>query len=145
MISVEYPTYSFQTKNEKELTYIFDPFRKKWVVLTPEEWVRQNFLQYLHQSLQYPAALIAVERGLQLGELKKRFDILIFDKQQQPFIIVECKASHVQLSPATIQQALNYNITIPVPFIVITNGIQTFAFQKINNEIQPLLSIPMFE
>lgn len=123
---------------------IFDPFRKKWIVLTPEEWVRQNFLQYLHQSLNYPKSLIAVEKGLILGELNKRFDVLVYNKNQTPHILVECKASNIQLTPATIQQVLNYNISIPVEIVVITNGLQTFVFKKSGSALVSLDKIPAF-
>ena len=144
MISIDYPSYSFDTKVQNGTQHIFDPFRKKWVVLTPEEWVRQNFLQYLHQGLKYPKSLIAVEKGLQLGELKKRFDILVYNKEQKPIILVECKSSNIKLTVDTIQQALNYNITIPVEFIVITNGLETHFFQKKNNNLFATTHLPLF-
>jgi hypothetical protein len=144
MISIDYPSYSFRSRSAEGLNYIFDPFRKRWVLLTPEEWVRQNFLQYIHQTLLYPKSLIAVEKGLQLGELKKRFDILLYNNAQKPFLLVECKASNIKLTSEVLQQALRYNLSIPVPYIVITNGLETYAFKKTETNLAEIAEIPRF-
>lgn len=128
-------------KNDKE--FIFDEVRKRWILLTPEEWVRQNFLQYLTQIKKYPAALIAVEKEIKLGELKKRFDILVYDKDTKPWMIVECKEMNVQLDKAVLDQALRYNMSLNVPYLVITNGSYCMAMQLKDNTIMHIDSLPI--
>ena len=119
---INYPSPSFRIKREQGKDMLFDPLRKKWVVLTPEEWVRQNFVQFLVQEKKYPVSLIAIEKEIRLGELKKRFDILVYDTAHQPWMIVECKAPEINLSEEVLQQALRYNISVPVNYLLITNG-----------------------
>ncbi len=126
MIDIQFPKPAFKIEARDRKQYIFDAIRKQWLVLTPEEWVRQNFLQYLVLVKQYPAAWIAVEREIALGELKKRFDIVVY-KEAKPWMIIECKEMQVPLSEAVLQQILNYNISLMVSYLVITNGRQTFA------------------
>lgn len=121
---------------------IFDIVRRLWVNLTPEEWVRQNFLQYLIQVKQYPAALISVEKEIYLGELKKRCDIVIYNTNGGPYIIVECKAMDVALSSKTVEQILRYNISLPVQYLIITNGSHCFAFERAENNFNTLRKIP---
>jgi hypothetical protein len=126
MIKISFPQHSYKIKNENGKEFIFDECRRQWLILTPEEWVRQNFLQYLIQVKQYPPSLIAVEREIILGDLKKRCDIVVF-KDAKPWMIVECKEMNVQLNEAVIKQILNYNISLQVSYLVITNGTSTFA------------------
>lgn len=144
MIRIEYPSYPYRIREEEGREFIFDELRKLWIRLTPEEWVRQNFLQYLVQTMQYPASLIAVERELRLGELKKRFDILVYNRQHQPWLMVECKAMEVQLSDAVLHQVLRYNIAIPVPFMIITNGQYCAGFEKQGQQLQAIDQLPVF-
>jgi hypothetical protein len=124
--------------------FIFDNLRKKWLVLTPEEWVRQNFVQYLMQVLHYPSTLIALEKEIWLGELKKRFDILVYDKAHRPWMIVECKSGSVTLNDDTLQQALRYNISVPAVFLIITNGNYTFGWEKRDGQLQVLNELPVW-
>jgi len=144
MIKITYPQYSFKIKEEQGRELIFDGSRKIWVRLTPEEWVRQNFLQYLLQTMQYPAALIAVEKELQLGELKKRFDILVYDGNHLPWMMIECKSMEIQLDEKVLSQVLRYHIAIPVPYLVITNGSYCAAFEKANGRLSPITEFPPF-
>lgn len=130
MIKIEYPPYAPKIKNEKGKELIFDPFRKKWIKLTPEEWVRQNFLQYLVHVLNYPVSLIAIEKEIIIGEVKKRFDILVYNSATEPFMVVECKEMNVALSESTLHQALRYNTNMQARFIIITNGSHCFAFER---------------
>ena len=130
MIRIEYPAFPFRMKEEDGKEFIFDENRRQWLRLTPEEWVRQNFLQYLLQVKQYPASLTAIEKEIRLGELKKRFDILVFDAHHQPWLMVECKGMEVALNDIVLQQVLRYNIAVPVPYLVITNGSGCFAYIK---------------
>src|SRR5437868_14994317 len=111
MLMINYPEPAFRIKKEDQKDFLFDPLRKKWLLVTPEEWVRQNFVQYLVQVMRYPSSLIALEKEIWLAELKKRFDILVYNREHQPWMIVECKGSDIKLSDGTLQQALRYNIS----------------------------------
>ena len=144
MIKIDYPPYQPKIKKENETTFIFDGIRKRWLILTPEEWVRQNILQYLIQVKKYPAVLFAIEKEIQLGDLKKRFDIVVYDKNSKPWMLIECKEMNVVLNNAVLSQALRYNINLQVPYIVITNGSYCFAFTNTNNELQELNELPEF-
>lgn len=139
MIPISFPKHAYKIKEENNAEWIFDEIRKQWLVLTPEEWVRQNFLQYLQQVKNYPASLLAVEKEIHLGELKKRCDILVYNQAHQVHAIVECKAMHVALDEKVLDQILRYNQTIDCPLLIITNGSNTFAFdlqnQMMLNEI----------
>lgn len=144
MIKIDYPAPMFRTKTENGKDWIFDVFRKKWIQISPEEWVRQNFLHWLVQTKKIPASLIAVEKEIKLGELKKRCDIIIY-KQSIPWMIIECKEMEVKLDDTVIKQILNYNISLRVQFLVITNGTDTFAFELKDGKMQVLQEIPNFE
>lgn len=143
MIDVQFPPPEFKVKEEKGRKFIFDKIRKQWLLLTPEEWVRQNFLQYLVKVKHYPASLIAVEREISLGDLKKRCDIVVY-KETRPWMIVECKEMQVQLTEAVIKQILNYNITLQVKYLVITNGKKTYALSTEENQPLWLQQFPEF-
>ena len=144
MLKIDYPKPEFRIKTEKGKEFIFDPQRKKWLLLTPEEWVRQNFVQYLIQEKKYPSSLIALEKEIMLGELKKRFDILVYDKNHQPWMMIECKGGEIKLSEDVLQQALRYNISVPVKFIVITNGNVTYGWEKKDNSLTKISELPGF-
>jgi len=142
MLVINYPEPAFRIKKENARDLLFDPLRKKWLRLTPEEWVRQNFVQYLIRVMSYPSSLIALEKEIWLGELKKRFDILIYNKVHQPWMIVECKGTDIKLSNDTLQQALRYNISVPVEYLVITNGHYSFAWRKSDGSLVELEELP---
>ena len=144
MLSIQYPAPSFRIRKEGERDLLFDPLRKKWVVLTPEEWVRQNFLQYLLQVKACPASLVAVEKELKLGELKKRFDILVYDPQHQPWLMVECKSGDVPLDEKVLEQALRYNISLPVTYLVISNGRFSMGWKKTEGRLDILEELPPY-
>lgn len=142
MITIQFPAPAFRLKNENGSEWIFDPIRKKWVVLTPEEWVRQNFIQYLTSNKDYPASVIAVEKEIRLGELKKRFDILVYDRELKPWMLIECKGLEIELNQAVLDQALRYNMSVPVDYILITNGKQTFGWFKGETGLIEIEKIP---
>ncbi len=144
MIKISYPSYPFKIETREDKEYIFDPLRKKWVRLTPEEWVRQNFLQYLIQVMQYPAALIAIEKEIQIGELKKRFDILVY-KDDRPWLLIECKEMNVPISESVMQQLLRYQITVQADYLIVTNGNETRGIGKENDQITTLNAIPSYQ
>jgi hypothetical protein len=144
MIKLEYPENRPLIKEECEKELIFCICRKRWVILTPEEWVRQNFLQYLVHVLNYPLSLIAVERKVPVGEMSKRFDIVVFSRNAEPYLIVECKEMKVPLNDDVLHQALRYNMNIRAPFIVVTNGSYCAAFENMNGQFTPIDSLPAF-
>ncbi len=141
MIKIIYPDKKPSIKSEKDKEVIFCIIRKRWYIITPEEWVRQNFLNYLIKVLNYPAALIAVEKKIEMGEVKKRFDIVVY-KDAEAFLIVECKEMNVPLSESTLRQVLNYNSTIQAPFMVVTNGNDCAVFEKKGNEFREVSEFP---
>lgn len=106
--------------------YIFDEIRKKKVILTPEEWVRQNFIQFMAKEHKVPLSVMVLEKDLELNGLKKRVDILVYDRAGKPFAIVECKASHIAISQDTFDQAARYNLVLKVPYLIVTNGLEHF-------------------
>jgi hypothetical protein len=145
MIAVNFPEPVFRLKKEKDVEFIFDAIRKQWLVLNEEEWVRQNFVQYLIQTLHYPAAFIALEKEIMLGELKKRFDILVYDKDHRPWMMIECKARAITLNDAALQQVLRYNISVPVSFLIITNGHYTFGWERADLELNLIQQMPLWK
>ena len=136
MINPEYPKHPYRIKTEGERSVIFDDIRKSWVILTPEEWVRQNFIQWMVQVMKYPSAMIAVEKEIKVHELSKRFDILVYDSSHTPWMMIECKAQTVPLTEKVLMQVLRYNIAVPVPFLVITNGVDCRVVKKEESELK---------
>jgi hypothetical protein len=145
MIAINFGEPHFKRKVEGGKEYIFDAIRKTWLLLTEEEWVRQNFVAYLINELHYPASLIALEKMLLLNDLKKRFDVLVYNAQHQPWMMVECKAPSVPLSENVLQQVLRYTISIPVTYIIITNGDKTVGWKKVENELVLLNELPKWD
>jgi hypothetical protein len=143
VIKLAYPSIKPSIKQENGKEYIRCICRKKWVVLTPEEWVRQNFILYLSEVLQYPVSLMAVEKSLVLGDIGKRFDIVVF-KKEQPWMLVECKEMNVPITERTFHQMLRYNISLQAAVFVLTNGTACFAFEKRGDALQPLNDFPVF-
>ncbi len=141
MIKIDYPDQKPNIKSENNEEFIFCVIRKRWYLITPEEWVRQNFLLYLIHTLKYPASLIAVEKQLKLSEVKKRFDIVVYHNTV-PSIIIECKEMNVPLSESTIHQVLNYNSNVQAPYIVVTNGSYCAAFVKVGLQFEEIFEIP---
>ena len=129
-------------KKENDRQYIFDTQRKVWLILTPEEWVRQNFIAALVKVLHYPTSLIAVEKEIILNGLKKRFDILVYNEDHHPWMLVECKAPEVELTEKVLRQVLIYNQSVPVPFFVITNGKNTMGWKREINEMRLIDRLP---
>ena len=130
---------------------IFDPQRRKWVKLTPEEWVRQHFVQYLINQGRYPPGLIGIEMMFRYNTMKKRVDILVHDRKGQPVMIVECKSPDIRISDfyedEVYDQVGGYNLGYKVPYAIVTNGINNYAF-KFNAEkkqYEHILEIPLFE
>jgi hypothetical protein len=143
MIKLEFPNHTFKIKQENDIEVIFDELRKRWVRLTPEEWVRQNFVQYLIQVKNYPPALIAIEKEIWLNDLKKRFDMLVYNGQYQPWMLIECKAMNVPINEKVLEQMLRYNLALPVQYLVITNGLFCHAAERKAGELLYLKDCPV--
>lgn len=141
MLKIVYPHHNFKTKEEAGKRLIFDEVRRIWVILTPEEWVRQNFIQYLVQEKKYPSSIMAVEKMISLGEMKKRCDLVIY-KESKPWMIVECKEMNVALTDAVAAQVLRYNISLNVRFLVVTNGSYTYGLDT--QSMQAMAEVPLF-
>ncbi len=144
MIKIKYPEHQFKIKKQDNAELIFDAYRKRWLVLTPEEWVRQNLLQYLTEIKKYPAKLIAIEKEIYLGELKKRCDIVVYNRDALPWMIIECKEMNVLLSQKTSDQILRYHITLPAKYLVITNGSYCFGFEKREGHFYEVNELPEY-
>jgi hypothetical protein len=123
------PTYFFSIKEVGQKKYIFDRLRKKYIQLTPEEWVRQNFIQYLTDNRKYPFGLISVEKGFNLYKTKKRSDVVIYSQLGTPWILVECKAPSVEINSLWFDQAFAYNLSIHADYIMLTNGMSHFCMK----------------
>ncbi len=126
---------------------ILDPIRRKYVKLTPEEWVRQNFVQYLINEGKYPAGLIGIEVLFRINKLKKRADILVHNRKGKPVMIVECKSPDIKLNESVFEQIATYNMNYKVPYIVVTNGMVHYAGKFNPGQTRPdyLVVIPLYE
>ena len=147
MQQLNLPEYQFKLRKNVNNNEIFDAFRKKYVVFTSEEWVRQNILQFLIKERNFPASLIAVEIGLKYNQMQKRADILAYDKLGQPYLLVECKAPEVKITQETFHQIALYNMTFKVRYLVVTNGLNHFCclMEYDKNTFQYLETIPIYE
>jgi hypothetical protein len=141
------PQYSFRITGKEGSDMILDPIRRKYVKLTPEEWVRQNFVQYLINVGKYPPGLLGIEVLFRLNKLKRRVDILVHDRSGKPVMIVECKEPDVRIDENVFEQIVTYNLGLKVPYIVATNGMVHYAC-KIDireSKFEFLLVIPLYE
>lgn len=129
MEKLNLPEYAFRTKTEEGKPFIFDTIRKKFVVLTPEEWVRQNFILYLKTDKKYPESLMTVEKQIMVNNNPRRFDLLIYTRNGQPHLIAEFKAPNIKITQETFNQVVRYNMALRVERVVVSNGLQHFACQ----------------
>lgn len=143
MILVQFPEPDFRITSRDGNDYIFDAVRKNWIRLTPEEWVRQNMIAFLNRVLHIPLSLIAVEKQLKVGELSRRFDIVVF-RQSVPWLLIECKSMDVPLGDATISQMLSYVSALQCPYFFITNGRATYGWQVQQSQFAVLESFPSY-
>ena len=126
MQQLNLPTYKFRIKSTKNKYVIFDIIRKKYVSLTPEEWVRQHIIHYLIEEKNYPVSLIAIEKKITINNLTKRTDILIFNTEGLPHIIIECKAPSIKISQNAFDQIARYNLNLNATYLMVTNGLSHF-------------------
>lgn len=146
MQKLNLPEYDLRIKTEGNRTLIFDGIRKKYVALTPEEWVRQNFIQFLKMEKKFPESLMAVEKQIMVNGNPRRFDLLIYSRKGQPHLIAEFKAPNVKITQDTFDQVVRYNMTLRVEHVVVSNGMQHFACQidYTSNSYSFLREIPEF-
>ena len=141
------PTYLFNIKSEGGRKFILDTIRRKYVALTPEEWVRQNFIRYLTEEKSYPPSLLSIEAGFALYKVSKRTDILIHNRQGQPVVIVECKAPEVEITRTVFDQIIRYNLSYKTNYLMVTNGLRHLCcrLEHGSGGVSFLKEIPNFE
>jgi len=127
MIALNLPGFDYKLKEIDGKLYIFDILRRKYVFLTPEEWVRQHFVHLLINQYQYPKALMKNEGALKYNRMARRTDIVIFDQGGDPFMVVECKGANIPISQSTFDQAAQYNHTLKAPYLTVTNGLEYYC------------------
>ena len=128
MDKLNFPEYKFRfSRSADQKVYIFDPYRKKELLLTPEEWVRQNVLRYLVEEKSYPGGLISTEAGIKINRLMRRYDALIYGHHGQAMMLVECKAPGVKINQGVFDQVIAYNRRIKADYLLITNGLKHFC------------------
>ena len=143
MLKIDFPSPSFKTKTKENKAYIFDEVRKKWVYLTPEEWVRQNIIAYLLAKLEYPVSLLAIEKEIAVNNLKRRCDIVVYSNNV-PWMIIECKEPETPLNEKVLTQILNYNISLQVRYLIISNGKDTWGWKIENNKAEMINNFPLY-
>ena len=129
MKKLNFPTYSFRFKNSENKVSIFDEIRKKFIVLSPEEWVRQNVIQFLLQNKNYPKSYINVEKLIKVNGLSKRYDGIVFKPNGEIFLLIECKAPEVPISQDTFDQIARYNLELKAQYLMVTNGLNHYFCQ----------------
>ena len=145
MVELNLPAFAHQLETLDGVEHIFDIVRKKRVVNTPEEWVRQHIIHFLINRHNVPRTLISCEKGLSYNKLKKRTDVVVLDKNGKPLFLVECKAPYIKISQETLIQSITYNQSLKSPFVILTNGMVTLCFDVRNDSIKQLAEIPNFE
>ena len=138
------PTFDHKVKQVNGKPYIFDIIRKKYVSLTPEEWVRQHFIHLLITQYKYPKSLFAIETGMQYNKLAKRTDIMVLSTDGTPFLLVECKAPFVKIGEAALAQISRYNFTLRPSYLAATNGMSHYCFQAINGQVHYMDDFPAY-
>ncbi len=141
-----FPQYNFRFKSRENTRYIFDVIRKKFVVLQPEEWVRQHLIQYLIQDKGYPKSLINVEKTIQVHGINKRYDLVVFTPQGEIFLLVECKAPKIRITQGTFDQIARYNMAMQAQYLLVTNGLEIYCckMDPVQEKYDFLTQIPDF-
>jgi hypothetical protein len=147
MQKLNLPEYNFRIRQQDGKPRIFDVIRKKYVMLTPEEWVRQNFIRYLAEEKAYPETLIAIEKGMHVIKRAKRTDIVVYNRMGNPLVIVECKAPDVKITKEVFDQIVRYNMTLNATYLIVTNGLNHYCclLNYTNNTYSFLEEIPDFQ
>lgn len=145
MFELNLPSFDFKIKTEGQSKQIFDHVRKKYVELTPEEWVRQHFIMYLVAVKKYPDALFAVEKEHVFNDLTMRADLVIYTRDLKPWMICEFKAADVPVSPEAFYQIGRYNLTYDVPYLVVSNGMEHYCMKRVEDNFEFLDDLPEYE
>jgi len=147
MYKLNFPLYQIPLKNKENKTLVFDSIRKKWLKLVPEEWVRLNCIEFLINEKKISRSLISVEKEFKLNNLKKRFDIVVFNKKGEIYLLVECKAPNVKLSQSVFNQITKYNLVLKSKFLMISNGINHYFFTMNfeSQKIEFLKELPSYD
>lgn len=139
---LNFPQYNFRfKKNNDNSALIFDIIRKQWLVLTPEEWVRQNWIHHLIHHYKFSPANIIIEQGIKVYKTQKRSDIVVRNSKGN-YILVECKRTTVNITQRTLLQALRYNLVYNCPYIILSNGLDHLFFQINQENVNPILNLP---
>lgn len=146
MHELNLPAFACTLKTEGGKVWIFDGIRKKFVVLTPEEWVRQHLVNYLVTELNYPRSMIKIESGLKYNKLSKRSDAVVFDRQGKCWMVIECKSPEHKIDPETARQVATYNMSLKARYILVSNGLQHFCHEVDFAEarVKPLADLPVY-
>lgn len=147
MIRLNLPDHGVKLRHDADGDRIWDPLRRKWLVLTPEEWVRQHVLNYLAQDEGCPSSLTSLEHTISLNGLSKRADIVVHDRMGKPLLLVECKAPSVRMDQKVFEQAARYNLVFRLPFLLVTNGLVHYCcrVEQSTGAVHFLPKVPHFE
>ena len=147
MQKLHFPTYSFRFKNSENKVAIFDEIRKKFIILTPEEWVRQHVVQYLLQDKKYPKSYINVEKLIKINDLNKRYDVIVYQPNGEIYLLIECKAPEVTITQQTFDQIARYNLVLNAKYLMVSNGLNHYFCQMDfeNEKYVFLKELPEFE
>ncbi len=126
MQQLNFPSYSFRFKNSKNKVSIFDEIRKKFIILTPEEWVRQHVVQFLIHEKKYPKSYINVEKLIKINSLNKRYDIIVYQASGKLFLLIECKSAQIKITQETFNQIARYNLSLDAKYLMVTNGLNHY-------------------
>ena len=129
MQKLNFPSYNFRFKNSENKVSIFDTIRKKFILLTPEEWVRQNTIQFLLQEKNYPKSYLNIEKLIKINDITKRYDIVVFQPDGTLFLLIECKAPEVKITQETFNQIARYNLKLKAQYLMVTNGLNHYFCQ----------------
>jgi len=129
MQNLNFPSYNFRFKNSENKVSIFDDIRKKFIILTPEEWVRQNTIQFLLQEKNYPKSYLNIEKLIKINDIKKRYDAVVFLPNGALFLLVECKAPEIKITQETFDQIARYNMKLNAQYLMVTNGLNHYFCQ----------------
>lgn len=146
MKKLNLPKFQFRIKEDQELLYIFDPSRRKYVRLTPEEWVRQNFTAFLIEYKQFPRGRIAQEISIKLNGMSRRIDTVVYDNHGSPVALIEYKSPDVKISQETFNQIVRYNMVMQVPYLIVSNGLNHYCckIDYVQNKASYLHEIPNY-
>ena len=129
MQQLNFPSYNFRFKNSENKVSIFDTIRKKFILLTPEEWVRQHTIQFLLQEKNYPKSYLNIEKLIKINDISKRYDIVVFQPDGTIFLLIECKAPEVKITQETFDQIARYNLALKAQYLMVTNGLNHYFCQ----------------